>query len=118
MITTHPYLFAGLPLRYQNIKIQELRINDPNDILSEVCRKLNVSIIDVKGASRKREFVIARHIAMKHIHRSNPKISLKNIGKMFGGRDHSTVIYANNQYDELYEIDKEFTNAVNLVVNN
>jgi len=115
---THPYLFAGLPVRYQKIKLIELVFNDPNDILSEICRKLDVSIVDVKGQSRKREFVVARQIAMTHIRRSNPKMSLKGIGKMFGGRDHSTVLYSQNQYDELYEVDKEFTKAVNLVIDN
>lgn len=58
-----------------------------------VSEYFSISIDAIKGKTRKREVVQARHIGM-YLAKEFTENSLRNIGLQFGGRDHSTVIHA------------------------
>lgn len=58
-----------------------------------VSEHYNVSLEDLKSKTRKKEVVIARHVAM-YLAKQYTNHSLKSIGQYCGGRDHSTVIHA------------------------
>lgn len=64
------------------------------DLLKSVAEKTGVSIDDMKGARRDRKVVAARHAAIAAIYESRPDLSLPQIGRIFGGRDHTTIIHA------------------------
>jgi len=81
------------------------------DIQHIVCEYLNIDEERVRGKTRKREVVRARQIAMYFCKRLTQN-SLKTIGLHFGGRDHSTVIHANNTVEERLESDEQFHNTV------
>ncbi len=72
-----------------------------------VCEYFEVPIEMVKSQTRKREIVQARQISM-YLAKSHTKTSLKSIGAFFGGRDHSTVIYACQTVEDLIDTDKKF----------
>jgi chromosomal replication initiator protein len=72
-----------------------------------VCEYFEVPIDMVKSKTRKREIVQARQISM-YLAKSHTKTSLKSIGQFFGGRDHSTVIYACQTVEDLIDTDKKF----------
>jgi chromosomal replication initiator protein len=72
-----------------------------------VCEYFEVPIEMVKSKTRKREIVQARQISM-YLAKSHTKTSLKSIGAFFGGRDHSTVIYACQTVEDLIDTDKKF----------
>ncbi len=72
-----------------------------------VCEYFEVPIEMVKSKTRKREIVQARQISM-YLAKLHTKTSLKSIGSFFGGRDHSTVIYACQTVDDLIDTDKKF----------
>lgn len=72
-----------------------------------VCEYFEVPVEMVKSKTRKREIVQARQISM-YLAKSHTKTSLKSIGVFFGGRDHSTVIYACQTVEDLIETDKKF----------
>lgn len=74
-----------------------------------VCEYFEVPVEMVKSKTRKREIVQARQISM-YLAKSLTKTSLKSIGQFFGGRDHSTVIYACQTVEDLIETDKKFKN--------
>ncbi len=76
-----------------------------------VCEYFEVPIEMVKSKTRKREIVQARQISM-YLAKSHTKTSLKSIGVFFGGRDHSTVIYACQTVEDLIETDKKFKSYV------
>lgn len=61
-------------------------------ILEMVSKSLDVSIPNILGYSRKREKVIARHIAMYLIY-ERTSLGYKPVGNIFG-RDHTTVMHA------------------------
>lgn len=72
-----------------------------------VCEYFEVPVEMVKSKTRKREIVQARQISM-YLSKSHTKTSLKSIGAFFGGRDHSTVIYACQTVEDLIDTDKKF----------
>ncbi|MBL4716173.1 MAG: chromosomal replication initiator protein DnaA [Bacteroidetes bacterium] len=76
-----------------------------------VCDFYEMPIDIIKAKSRKREIVQTRQIAM-FLSKAHTKSSLKNIGKHFGGKDHSTVIHACNTIDNLMQIDKKLRGEV------
>ncbi|MFM6954633.1 MAG: chromosomal replication initiator protein DnaA [Sphingobacteriaceae bacterium] len=76
-----------------------------------VCEYFEVPIEMVKSQTRKREIVQARQISM-YLAKSHTKTSLKSIGAFFGGRDHSTVIYACQTVEDLIDTDKKFKGYV------
>lgn len=76
-----------------------------------VCEYFEVPIEMIKSKTRKREIVQARQISM-YLAKSLTKTSLKSIGVFFGGRDHSTVIYACQTVEDLIETDKKFKSYV------
>lgn len=76
-----------------------------------VCEYFEVPVEMVKSKTRKREIVQARQISM-YLAKGHTKTSLKSIGAFFGGRDHSTVIYACQTVEDLIDTDKKFKSYV------
>jgi chromosomal replication initiator protein len=65
-------------------------------VIDEAARLMGVTPRDVRGKRRQREIVLSRHLAM-HFLCLHTAESLKSIGLIFGGRDHSTVLHARNR---------------------
>jgi chromosomal replication initiator protein len=63
------------------------------------------------GRTRKRAVVRARKMAM-YFCKQLTQHSLKAIGQRFGGRDHSTVIHANNSVEDQIETDPDYADTV------
>jgi len=84
------------------------------DIQRIVCEHLDVSEERVRAKTRKREVVRARQIAM-HFAKQHTDHSLKDIGLHFGGRDHSTVIHANNTVQDRMDADDQFRDTVEAI---
>jgi len=80
-------------------------------IQSLVCEYFEVPVEMLKSQTRKREIVQARQISM-YLAKAHTKSSLKSIGTFFGGRDHSTVIYACQTVEDLIDTDKKFKGYV------
>lgn len=66
-------------------------------ILQEVSEKHGVSIIDIKSARRDRPSVFARHECMYRMCKETT-LSLPQIGKRLGGKDHSSVMHGRDQH--------------------
>ena len=65
-------------------------------IIAQTASYFGLSIDDLCGPSRSRNLVAGRQIAM-YLCRELTELSLPKIGQQFGGRDHTTVMYANNR---------------------
>ncbi len=59
-----------------------------------VAEHFDVRIADLRGPSRQRQIAFPRQLAMYLCKQLIPSLSLNEIGGAFGGRDHTTVIYA------------------------
>ena len=78
-----------------------------DDIIDIVCRHYEVTPNAVKGASRKRELVIPRQVII-YLADKYTNLPAARIGKLIGGRDHSTVLHSINKVREVKEKDKDF----------
>ncbi|MGI8501198.1 MAG: chromosomal replication initiator protein DnaA [Hassallia sp.] len=100
----------GLAMTVENLvpvlepKIEKLPAT-PEAILSVVADALNISIEDLKGNSRRREISWARQIGM-YLMRQHTNLSLPRIGEVFGGKDHTTVIYSCDKIAQLQSSDR------------
>ncbi|MGH2754996.1 MAG: chromosomal replication initiator protein DnaA [Actinomycetota bacterium] len=71
-------------------------------VISVSADYFDVTPDEICSSSRSRPLVTARQMAM-YLCRELTDLSLPKIGERFGGRDHSTVIYANNKVRELMQ---------------
>jgi hypothetical protein len=70
------------------------------DIQRAVCRVFDIPLVDLNSARRTAHVVRARQVAMG-ITRQLTRKSLPEIGRRFGGRDHTTVLHAIRKLEPL-----------------
>ncbi len=76
----------------------------PIAMVKSMCEKLGVSYDAVCGAGRSRSLVLARQTMMAVLKQATD-MSLTEIGRMVGDRDHATVLYAISQIEKLKKTD-------------
>jgi len=81
-----------------------------------VCDYFGIAEDLVRAKTRKREVVQARQVAM-YFCKSLTQHSLKTIGLHFGGRDHSTVIHANQSVENQIDTDPKFEDMIEEISN-
>ena len=80
---------------------QEARVT-ADLVVSVAADYFGITPEEIRSASRSRPLVTARQMAM-YLCRELTDMSLPAIGRAFGGRDHSTVIYAKDKVRELIQ---------------
>ena len=65
----------------------------PQFIIQVVAEHYGISELDLVGTKRTKELATARQVAM-YLCREMTEVSLQQIGAHFGGKDHTTVLYA------------------------
>ena len=63
-------------------------------VMRVVAEQFDVRIADLRGRSRQRHVAYPRQLAMYLCKALIPSLSLKDVGEAFGGKDHTTVLYA------------------------
>ena len=81
------------------------------ELLADIAAILKFSVEDLKGRSRQRPLVTARQIAM-YVFRELTDLSYPAIARVFGGRDHTTVIHANEKIQRLMSERKQIYDQV------
>lgn len=80
-------------------------------IVRRVAAAYRVSSADLLGYGRLRTVVVPRHVAM-YLAREVVKLSLPKLGAAFGGRDHTTILYACRRVATLVAADPETAQLV------
>ena len=75
------------------------KVISSNFIQETVAKYFNIDPNDLVGAKRSNDVVFPRQIAM-YLCRTVPQISLPQIGRDFGNRDHTTVMHACNKIEK------------------
>ncbi|MBI4879045.1 MAG: chromosomal replication initiator protein DnaA [Planctomycetes bacterium] len=75
-----------------------------HDIVSAVTRYFNVKLSDLQSKRRTQSIAFPRQVCM-YVARQNTNLSLEEIGGYFGGRDHTTVIYATEKIKRMIDED-------------
>jgi chromosomal replication initiator protein len=83
----------------------------PEQIQKVVSEQFGLKVSDMKAKKRTKEVAIPRQIAM-YLSKHSTELSLNDIGKHFGGKDHATVIYACKQVDIRRSKDETFNRLV------
>ncbi len=86
-------------------------------ITTEVARTYNVSVEDIRSRKRSANISTARMVAMYCV-REITGISMEEIGSRFGGRDHSTVVYACSTIQHRLETDTSLREHVEDIIKN
>ncbi len=76
----------------------------PSTIIDQVSRYFNISIEDIKSDKRRSDIVFARQMTM-YIIREMTGLSLPEIGKEMGGKNHTTVLYSIRKLEEAMKQD-------------
>ena len=93
------------------ITLDEDNVIAPTDIIDATAEYFKLSTDDLYGSSRSQQIASARQIAM-YLCREMTSLSLPKIGQLFGGRDHTTVMYANKKISELMKERRSIYNQV------
>ena len=95
-----------------------LRANDRRVTIDEIQKRVaehyNIRVADMHSARRARAVARPRQIAM-YLAKQLTARSLPEIGRKFGGRDHTTVMHAVKKVDELRATDPSFAEDVELL---
>ncbi|MFM2128540.1 MAG: chromosomal replication initiator protein DnaA [Pseudomonadota bacterium] len=102
----------------QDVLHDLLRANDRRVTIEEIQKRVaehfNVRVADMHSARRARAVARPRQVAM-YLAKQLTSRSLPEIGRKFGGRDHTTVMHAVRKIEELRSTDSSFSEDVELL---
>jgi chromosomal replication initiator protein len=102
----------------QDVLHDLLRANDRRVTIEEIQKRVaehfNMKLSEMHSARRSRAIARPRQVAM-YLAKQLTSRSLPEIGRKFGGRDHTTVMHAVKKVDELRQSDTNFAEDVELL---
>ncbi len=102
----------------QDVLRDLLRANDRRVTIEEIQKRVaehfNIRLADMHSARRARAVARPRQVAM-YLAKQLTARSLPEIGRKFGGRDHTTVMHAVRKVEELRATDNSFNEDVELL---
>jgi len=121
---TRLFAFASLVGREVTLEVTQecladiLRASDRKVTIDEIIRKVadhyNLRLSDMLSPRRARSVARPRQVAM-FLSKMLTSKSLPEIGRRFGGRDHTTVIHAVRKIEELKSVDNQIAEDVELL---
>ncbi|HSW47785.1 MAG TPA: chromosomal replication initiator protein DnaA [Candidatus Saccharimonadales bacterium] len=83
----------------------------PDDVLNYVCEYYRIKPTQLKGPKRDASLVRARHIAMYILYK-DLKLTLKDIGGLLGGRDHTTIMHGVEKIEKTVDKKSELSEDI------
>jgi chromosomal replication initiator protein len=121
---TRLFAFASLVGREISLELTQdcladiLRASDRKITVEEIQRKVsdhyNIRLSDLIGPKRLRGYARPRQIAM-YLSKTLTNRSLPDIGRRFGGRDHTTVMHGVRRIEELKAVDSQIADDLELL---
>jgi len=121
---TRLFAFASLVGRKINMELTQdcladvLRASEKKITIEEIQRKVsdhyNIRLSDMVGPKRLRSYARPRQVAM-YLCKQLTSRSLPEIGRRFGGRDHTTVMHGVKRIEELKQSDGQIAEDIELL---
>ncbi len=121
---TRLFAFASLVGREITLELTQdclsdvLKASDRKVTVEEIQRKVsehyNIRLSDMIGPKRVRNYARPRQIAM-YLAKQMTSRSLPEIGRRFGGRDHTTVMHGVRRIEELMALDSQIADDLELL---
>ena len=103
-----PKINSEDPRRAAELKSESM---GPEGVINVVIGYYRVSIEDLRRRCRVRKFITPRHVCM-YLLATRTRMSLKSIGDVFGGLDHTTVMHARDSVSKLIQSNEDFRKEV------
>jgi len=84
---------------------------DTAEIISSVCKYYSLTRDEVLGKGRKKELIQPRQITIFLIRNETNK-SLPEIGKIMGGKDHSTILHSERKVEQQLKVDSQLKDDI------
>lgn len=84
---------------------------DPEEIMRTVARYFKLTVGELRSAKKNRELAMPRQLSM-YLCRKYSTLSLPDLGTLFGGRNHTTVLHAIRRIDKLQSQDPMLKESV------
>jgi chromosomal replication initiator protein len=107
LLTARPLTEAFARETLKDILPEEGKKPSPNDIVKAVARHYDLKITEIKSKSNARQIVIPRQVAM-YLCKKLTDLSYPEIGKLFGDKHHSTVMYSVETVQKKRDADADF----------
>ncbi|MHB1546374.1 MAG: chromosomal replication initiator protein DnaA [bacterium] len=114
--------FTGRPITIDlaieatlNLLKENEKVITAENVIKSVCNYFNIKIGDIKSNKKLREFVEPRQIAM-YLIRNYTELSFPEIGDKFGGKDHSSIIYAVNKVKKNLETNEKLEKIIDNII--
>ncbi len=104
----HPVTLSDLYGMLPKGEERDIRVQD---IIAHVCEAYHVSKADMLSQRRSSDVVNPRQIAM-YLSKTMTLKSLPEIGRIFGGRDHTTVLHAVRKIEALEKKDSNYAGRI------
>ena len=89
----------------------QARIVTPNEVINLVAGYFGVGVQQLKGERRTQTIAWPRQILM-HLLRTDLKLPLEEVGRLIGGRDHTTVMHADKKVISAMQEDVSIHNQI------
>lgn len=99
----------------RNFLEQKKKVVTVEEIQRNIASFYNTKVSDIKSKKKNKAFVRPRHTAM-FLTRQLTGLSLPEIGRHFGGRDHSTVMHAIQKIENMAKNDPDFQDTLDRLV--
>lgn len=86
-----------------------------DDIVLAVCARYQISRVDLMSQRRQRSYAWPRQVAI-YLARRLTILALPAIGRIFGDRDHTTILHAHRKIDALIETNEDLRGTVDKLI--
>jgi len=109
-LTNSPLTLQAAEEALRDVMLRRPTVNI-EEIAKVVAGRYGVKLADLQGKRRLKSIALPRQVCM-HIARRLTDYSLEEIGGFFGGRDHTTVLYAEAKVEGLLKTDPQMRRVV------
>ena len=99
----------------KNLLEQRKKVITVEEIQKNIAAFYSTKVSDMKSKKKNKAFIKPRHTAM-FLTRQLTNLSLPEIGRHFGGRDHSTVLHAIHKVDNMAKNNQDFQDTLDRLI--